>query len=269
MLSRMCVAHQAGLASPAQSSILENLGLSPDAEITSQEAKLLIRGKFEQKTIGPIQKINILQSLTYDDLKSILQRDIKYINEITVSEYQKIMNITNNSQKMYLKSLNHPLVIRPGWEYGQQESDKCANALMYYLVSYDVMMIDVDSNVEDSASYLNNVEKKAKELKLSVRVYKTYAGYHIFITSTKVYRSNEFVKSYSSEFKGDIYYRIFSEKFGFKVRLNKKLGRTDLVSKYLCKYGDMDEDPNILEYLQLHDKLIEHHNESEEPYKFT
>ena len=259
MLKRMCESYKPVSPSQAQQTMMDSLGVS---STTSVDAKIAIREGMSNKPIGPIQKMKILQELTYDDLNSILMREVKYLDEITQQDYQKVMQIIHNPLSLPIMSMNHPLKITEEWEYGKQESDKCANGMLYYLLSYDVMMIDVDNKNVD----LDYISTVVQELGVTVRVYKTYAGWHIFITSRKVYHRSGLVVNYTSKFKGDIYYRVFSQKFGFKIRLNKKLGREENVAEYVDKYGDCEEIPDILEFLEIHDKLTQHHNTSETEY---
>jgi hypothetical protein len=223
--------------------------------------------------------MNLLTTVNFEELQQILKRDVKYITDITVAEYQKIMLVKGKGGTIFLKTINHPLCIRPTYEYGWQETEMCANGRFYYILSYDIMMIDLDdlpSTIKDNISPENVEAKHLASLgyieaitvrnHLSCRVYKTFNGYHIFITSSKVHHRSPMVEMINNLYKGDVMYKMFCENLGFKTRLNKKLGRADVVAEYMGTYGIADEDEDIIAYLKIHDTLVKHHMESEDPY---
>ena len=63
-----------------------------------------------------------------------------------------------------------------------------------------------------------------------------------------------------SELGCDSFYQAFSFLNGFKVRLNPKLGRDEIVAaQYVGIVGNQLEDPEIVRLLAIHDSYIQHH----------
>lgn len=266
MLKRHCAAFKSADATASQLSILSLVDPSLPATITTTEARSAIKTHFQTAKLGPIQKMNLLTSVTYEELQQILKRKVEFIDDITVADYQRVMSVKGKGGDLFLKTINHPLVIKSEYEYGWQESSMCANGRFYYILSYNIMMIDLDDLPSGEQSTLGAIEVITIKQDLSCRVYKTFNGYHVFITSTRIDHRSELVEKINTAYGGDIYYRLFSERVGFKTRLNKKLGRDDMVATYVGAYGNEKEDDSILDYLKIHDTLVEHHSHSEEPY---
>ena len=86
------------------------------------------------------------------------------------------------------------------------------------------------------------------------RIYETYNGFHVFILSQtyeyKNYLTIEFMKS----LKCDLFYILFAYRNGFKIRLNKKIGRNEeYVIKYLGDYGLGELNEECERLIKIHD----------------
>lgn len=282
MLARVKERYTAAQASEQQLEVLGKLGIATKEDITAVEARNVIREGFKTTSIGPIQRMILMRTVTLDELQQILKRKVDFIDDISVSDYQRVMKMKNNPESMFIRSVNHPLKTKRSWEYGWQETNMCANGRFYYLLSYDICMFDLDDDVETrdesgqieasqtlTTHTISKIESVSDKLGLTFRVYKTPNGYHVHTTSERIHHRDPRVKDITSELGSDIQYLTFSINCGFKTRLNKKLGRdNDFISSYLGTYGEKKEDPKILKYLSLHDRLVEHHRVSEEEYRF-
>src|SRR4029077_3247425 len=244
-LRLICQDFKEGQATQEQIDILDMLGKDTNlAGIRSARAE--IRAGLGAKQLGPIQRMTLLSTVSYNELNQILKRKVVNINDLTITDYQRVLLVKNNPERLYLKIVNHPIKILPSFEYGWQETPVCPNGRMYYLLSYNIMMIDIDDDVtgngerEDTtrATTLSMIEDITIKLDLTVRVYKIYNGYHVFITSNTVEHRDVKVSELTKIFNGDIYYGVFSTRVGFKVRLNRKLNREDdIVGQYVTSFG--------------------------------
>lgn len=278
MLKKLSNSYVQETASDNQKNTLSRLQPnSGDKDITASQAREKIKESFATTSIGPIQKKNVLTVInSLDELEAILKRKITYINDITIADYQRIMAVKGIRGALFLKSINHPITVRSDREYGWQESEICKDGRFYYLVSYDIAMMDIDNPINhdsngENMNVLQYVENKALEHRLSVRVYRTFNGYHVFITNIRIHyeHNSDILEILSNEFKSDIYYKVFCQRFGYKVRLNRKIrpnNQEDIVAQYVCKFGDVEENKSILQYLSIHDKLVSHHTDCDDPY---
>jgi len=235
-------------------------------DLTKQEAIMLI------KMLKRYQKLNLKQriQLLNFDIKNInkilkLDENNKSIKEINYSQYKKIINIldyniSNNTVYTNIMQIkNYPILTTTEFEYGYQLSDKCINNKLYYIVFFNLLMIDIDDNNLD----FNVLTVKLNKLKLTGRIYKTYNGYHIFITSHKIYYNTSESKYILDYFGSDIYYNIYSSVYGFRIRLNKKIRNNNIepfVSKYIKTIGNTPELPILVNYINLTEFYIMHHN---------
>lgn len=273
MLKKYTSSYNQDKATEKQLECIGNLGFAPPTELTAKEARNIIKDGFSTQPIGPIQRKNLLSVVTgLEEIEKILQKKILYFTDITISDYQRILAVKGIKGALFLSSSNHPIAVRSGYEYGWQDSPVCKDGKFYYLVSYDIAMFDIDDvGSKNQETILQEMRAVCTKHNISTRVYKTYNGYHIFVTSMRLHHteSRELMEILSDSFGSDIYYKVFCQKFGYKVRLNKKIrdgDRVDIVGDYVCMLGDIVEDKSILSYLELHDMLIKHHSKSDDDY---
>ena len=170
-------------------------------------------------------------------------------------EEKYLQNPHNMSAKVY----NHPIISAPDYEYGWQESDKFQDNKMYYIVYYDLLMVDIDSPISD----ISLVDSLMFTMGLTGRLYRTYNGYHVFVTSQSFHHKSPLAKKVMSVLGCDPFYVAFSVLNGFKVRLNCKDRKGETVaSEYDRVVGRPDvipEDKKLLDLLSIHDGFIEKH----------
>jgi len=123
---------------------------------------------------------------------------------------------------------------------------------------------DNKSNSSNNQDNKSNNEKQIKQELISLlkkmktlhfRIYKTYNGYHVFITSQLIKYNDPKVMEITRLLNGDLFYAMFSNKTGFKVRLTKKLNRLEVkVSNYIGEVGMCKEDETCKRLMFIHDK---------------
>lgn len=242
------------------------IGLPVTEATTNKEFSKMLeeRNTTCQAALSMRQKADIFTLLTHDEICSILKRNIVLATDITYPEFLLLMKVKKNPLGISIKRLARPIKITENWEYGWHDSKVVPDGKFYYLKSTEYMMIDVDLGYDgrdkSCLPSLDKIKETATRLGLTVRVYQTYAGYHVFITSQKIRYDSKIATDLMMEFGGDIWYSIFSRRCGFCIRLCRKLGReNDIVGKYITTYGNEKELPEIINYLAISDRLISHH----------
>jgi hypothetical protein len=236
-----------------QIDLIQKLGGDPNRSTTSNEALKQIRFLLGNQKITPKQQSLVL-SLPQDQVKEILKREV-VIEEMTRFDLSRVMNVLQNRHQLAPKVYNHPISSNIEYEYGWQESDKCPDGRMYYLVYYNLLMIDIDGSID-----ISEFEIKVQSLNLTGRLYRTYNGYHFFVTSDPIYHKSPKAQSIMSKLGCDIYYIAFSHLNGYKVRLNPKHREDEkIAATFIQIVGLQPEDTSLVELIQLHDNyLIKH-----------
>lgn len=193
------------------------------------------------------KRMEILRLAHPDMLSNVLGREVN-LGEITHMEHANLVNVFREQDRFSPGSRDHIIGIGSGFEHGWQDSRNAVDNKLYYLRFYDLFMADFDS------SSLDDVLSACRSLELTFRIYRTPRGYHVFATSRKInYRDSLSINLPNS----DAFYRAFSYKCGYKVRISHKLDETAKVAEYVERVGEYPEDPELLELLALHDLLIE------------
>lgn len=243
------------------------LGLPVTKDTLQSDFTQMMKEK-ERTTLNPQETYGLLEKLDYATICQILRRKITYVSEITLQEYQTLMKVADSPRRLWISSMNHPIKITPEWEYGWQKSKLCRDSKMWYLKSRLYFMADIDTgeSLEDIKTRLYNI---ANEYVFTFRLYQTYAGYHVHITSQLIDCGSDQAMELMSLLQGDIWYAIYSQRLGYKIRLSPKLrpgDKTDVVGKYVYTIGKEPELPEILIYLKYMTHLIWWHDMSNEAY---
>ena len=201
---------------------------------------------------------NLVKLFPKNDIDTILGREV-VIEDMTRFELMRVMNTLHSRHNLCPNVYNHPIISAPDYEYGWQESDKCPDNKMYYIVYYDLLMVDLD-NQDIDIQHLNIL---LTTLNIIGRLYKTYNGYHIFVTSHPIYHKSPEAKYIMKRLGCDLFYSTFSFLNGFKVRLNPKNHDDEITAaQYIGPVGlcpNKLEDTRLLQLLLLHDNYIEQH----------
>lgn len=245
------------VATEKQIKLIKLLGGEVNGDLSQSDAAKQIRYLSGSQLITPKQQL-LLTKFPKDKVDLILKRDVD-IKSVTRFELTRVLNVLQHKYLLKPSVRNHPIVVKPNYEYGWQESPKCPNNKLYYLTFYDFLMIDIDDPVKNGILNFDLLEIKLILNYLTARIYKTYNGYHIFITSETVYYKSEKAKELMDLLDCDLYYSTFSQLNGFKIRLNPKIREKNdelIAAEYLTKLGNQPENPYLLDLLLLHDKYI-------------
>ena len=213
-----------------------------------------------------------IKTFPKDQVDAVLKRNV-IIDDLTRFELSRIVNVLKFRDNLNPKVYNHPIISTPIYEYGWQESNICPDNKLYYLVFYDLLMVDIDNNdlvpslnnaqlitPDSTSNYINNLDIQLKLYGLTARVYQTYNGYHIFITSHNINHKSLEAQRLMAALHCDIYYMTFSYLNGFKVRLNPKMRDDEYIAaNYIATIGCQNEDNELVKLLTLHDDLILKH----------
>jgi len=178
---------------------------------------------------------------------------------VTRFELSRIMNTLMDHHNLCPKVYNHPIISNESYEYGWQESDKCPNGKMYYITFYDFLMVDID-DINLNISHLNDM---MIELGFVGRLYRTYNGYHLFLTSHSFYHKSKETKEIMLLLGCDLFYITFSYLNGFKIRLNPKIRDEEYIAaeyhSIIGPYQNIPENTQLLHFLSIHDKYLQYH----------
>lgn len=208
-----------------------------------------------QKELSFNQKRRLLNNFTLAEICKILGKDEIYLSEITSAQYEKLIKIKFNPDALKLFCIHHPISVGEGYEYGWQDSKLFEDDKMWYISFTDMFMADIDD-----ISQLDEVKRKILESGLTARIYITFNGFHVFITSEIISHNSKRCFELSDYLGSDIYYKLFSRRFGYKVRLNPKKNRDEfLASIFLEKIGEKSELENLVDLLKIHDDFVLKH----------
>jgi hypothetical protein len=124
-----------------------------------------------------------------------------------------------------------------------------------------MLILDYDSNVTYD-SLLKILTPFLKDACFAI--YKTYAGFHVHLLSKQCPHEDDFSYDLMKSLKCDPFYALFSHKFGFKVRLSRKIGRNEeYILRFISLVGNPQlVDPKLYSLLQLHDFYVQQGNNS-------
>ena len=181
----------------------------------------------------------------------VREKNIISWNNISLIDYIKL---TNTPNKFNIIPYLIPLNCQGEYEYGKQYYKN--DYIMYYLKFYNLMMLDYD-NVEFSV--IENKLKSFIDNGYYFSIYKTYNGYHVFILS-HILPYNDINNFILMKLLGcDHYYCLFSHKYGYHIRLNKKKDRDEeYVAKYYKSLGNTKNIlPELYNLLKIHDVYLD------------
>jgi hypothetical protein len=112
------------------------------------------------------------------------------------------------------------------YEYGIQKAT--CNKKMYYIKFYDMLVLDIDTDTDTDYNELKDYLLQYKRFKF--RVYKTFKGYHVFITNMLFNYSREVSVEVAKALGSDLYYLLYTKYNGYTVRLSPKIGRKETIT---------------------------------------
>lgn len=235
----------------------------------------------DQKQEKEQEEIQTWEQLTYKQVKKLIYT-LKGKRKVTDKQFElakKINNditddttvtrkdlflMLNNVDKFNIRIEEVPLVVNDDYEYGYQTSILCDDDRLYYVKFYELMMLDYDiknnnpnaHNVYNKTTIksLDDIKEKLKQYYFTYRIYETYNGYHVFITSDKLRYCDHSSIRLMRELECDNFYTNFCFKYGYKLRLSKKKNRNEkVVHKFIEVYNPhgLVEDNELVQLLQI------------------
>ena len=161
------------------------------------------------------------------------------------------INYLLNSNLNKYKSIDLPINSNLLYEYGYQMKENTNK--FYYIRFYEWATYDIDNiNYEKINELLLNLSKNLNMYIFSL--YKTNKGYHVHIMNKPIlYNSIEY-KILSKILKNDIFYYLFTQNNGYKLRLSKKTDN-DNIAKFLKYYYPENKDIKICAECHNYEKI--------------
>lgn len=177
-----------------------------------------------------------------DKLSLLINRELQDWSDLRYSDYM-FLNKKPSEWKMASKETS--LIIKRRYEFGWQLSKYCRDLKMWYLKFNDFLMVDLDvgpmedeSTIEENLIWSDLRRRIERFPELSVRIYRTYNGLHLFILNQPIEHRSQASLILMESLKCDEFYRRFSYQCGFKVRLSPKITRDEpYVAKYWKTYA--------------------------------
>lgn len=222
--------------------------LQKEFKISEKQKEFIIKLCNNEDIFKKISEIIKTEVKDWDDIKTKYQ-----VSSIINTLKRKQKDFKQKDVDFSIKIKETPIEVTEGYEIGYQYSNYGKDQKLYYIKFFDMMMLDYDGET-NTLEYIKTLIKKYD---YSYRIYKTYNGYHIFITSEYLrYNNYQFLMR---KFCCDEYYCKFTFKYGYKVRLNPKIDREEeIVATFIESYNpkNIPEKDELIELLKIHDKLL-------------
>ncbi len=224
--------------------------------LNKDDMALLVRQLTEEIKISPMQAMLLQQTMTLRKISERLKKEVGNYLELSIRDFRFLMKAPS---RFYLIPLDRPIITNSDWEYCYQYSDLCAHKKMYYIKFYQMLILDYDT--QDYDQLLNRLKPYLTEACFAI--YKTHAGFHVHLLSKPMPHEEDDTYQVMKSFECDPFYALFSHKFGFKVRLSKKINR---VESFLLKFINLVGNPHLLDpylhqMLSIHDFYVKQHSD--------
>jgi hypothetical protein len=201
----------------------------------------IIKNKYNLEQIFNICSVNKYSDLTLYNLRKLLRYNTSIAFHIMIEDKTSVpineVFIINYSDK---------------YEYGIQKSKSCPDNKMFYIRFYDMLVLDYDDvSYDQLIEYLEPFKED-----FLFRIYKTYKGFHVFITS-HVFSHNDDSSIYlAKDLECDLTYIVYSKFNGYNIRLTPKIGYNETITHtFVSEYGSGTQNPNFTDCIQLFEKL--------------
>ena len=209
---------------------------------------LLTRVRLSVNQRKELERLYPDESTRIKQINDRLHRSITSLDDLSVRDYRFLIKTPD---RFHLIPIDFPLKCEEEYEYGYQQSTHCANGKMYYLKFYNLMMLDYD------AISLDQLKQKLFPFqeRFRFRIYVTCNGFHVFIISCRI--PHRICFDLMKALECDPYYTLFSYKYGYKIRLSPKLGRSEtFLAQLVEEFGQASPEPELMELMDLHDRFI-------------
>lgn len=229
---------------------IESVNLSQYYKLLTEIDKLTKLSSHQSKLIK--------QLLTLDQVNEFLKKEYTTLDQVSFYDYKKLIynNPTFSFQGLMIKKLPHNpfevLEYSMNHEFGFQQA-KCCGEKMLYIKFYDMLILDIDD-----LSLNDLIDLFGLFPKLRYRVYKTFKGFHVFITNMPLRYSSDDSIQLARLLHCDLYYLLFCKHNGNIIRLSPKVGRCEAKThEYLCDIHDqLPMDPHCEELVSLFDAKL-------------
>lgn len=231
--------------------------------LNKDDMALLVRQLTDEIKVTASQAIMLRETMSLKQISERLKKEVKSYLDLSVRDFRFLMK---SPSRFYLIPLERPIITNLDWEYGYQYSELCAEKKMYYIKFYQMLILDYDTRPcgpEQTLNYDQILKKLEPVLAdAAFAIYKTHAGFHVHLLSKPMPHEDEDTYQVMKSFECDPFYALFSHKFGFKIRLSKKLGRQeDFLLKFVSIVGNTQLiDPYLQEMLMVHDYYVQQHS---------
>jgi hypothetical protein len=233
-------------------------------DLTSSDYSYLVYALKKQIPLNERQLLMCKSSFkTLEEVSKRLNRTVDTWDAIYLFDYILLMK---NPNRFQIIPYAIPLKCEFDYEYGKQLYIHKKNLVdpgerdyqMFYLRFYNFMMLDFDKISYDELLHrLNPLVEKGHYF----RIYQTFNGFHVFVCSEMFPFNEKRSMSLMKMLQCDHFYCLFSYKFGYNIRLNKKYSRNeDFVAKYHSSLGPEEHYlPELAILMNIHDAYLEKH----------
>ena len=205
------------------------------------------------KTLASASRVKYMQSImSLEQVNAKLGKKIDSWDQLTVLN---IKHLTTEASRFQLIPRSIPITAEDEYEYGYQLYVNKPGYKMYYLRFYNLMMLDFDQlSIEQITDKLSTFAANGFVFK----IYKTFNGYHVFVLNQEFPHSQRESYTLMRVLDCDNFYCLFSYKYGYNIRLNKKQGRDEeYVARYHSTIGDEKNiRPELAELMTVHDRYL-------------
>lgn len=197
-------------------------------------------------------------------LCSLFPNSIYYYNTLIDKSYDNIEQLSLEDSKLIIKKLKENGLfmstsinvknytfkeIEKGDGYGiYNQHNLYKNSNMYVIIFDKLMVLDYDNITYDEVfNILKNVDQ-------TFLIYKTYNGYHAYCVSKRYDHKNYSSLQLMYDLKCDNIYINFCKKYGYCVRLSKKLNRDEkFIEEFVGTVGTKIKDSLLLNLVNIKD----------------
>jgi len=202
--------------------------------ISTSQVGLILNGLKARINCG--QYINGWLEPYQAEIKEMFKKSIAEINiselEMFVNKHPEL-NIEFAYKNFMTPYLDHPFDYSAIHEYGYQTASCCPDNRLYYLKFYDFLTIDHDH--KNGMSQLEEFCRKCPSFLFNV--YETHNGYHFMLMSHAIPFYDQSAVDLMYHLGCDPWYILYSHRYGFKLRLNRKNRPELYVARFLKSIG--------------------------------
>jgi len=234
--------------------------------LTSRDLKMFEFLKKDTR-LNKLQIDFLKEKLSIDKISTILQREIKTYEEITLFDFNSLLLhpsvsifrlISNIAPVKHFFITEYSTDYEIGFTY---LSHKTKNCFIKYIKFYNLFVLDYDLNKDQTKESLLKKIKESLDIRFSYKIYETYNGYHVFLLSCPIQHNSKYMLNLASAFKSDPFYILYTHYYGYSIRISHKIGRNENdwnqnTHKFVCDYGSENIDQYCLKLINIFEKNL-------------